>query len=197
MAKTGSITDRITDSAAYIATGRAALYTSGTEAMGLVAFNKGMTMVIEAFKDANASNDLQTIIQAQLTYVKHDLAFCNDKYSAGSFQNSITDLQDSLNSLTLFGKQGVYADADKTYSTRRSTDRVDNLPKDVVYKTLTSEITRLANSIKSNMPSPIEREFTLQRMENMRHARELYKQMQKKVLGYVPKVRSKEKELGD
>lgn len=193
MEKTGSINKRITDSAVLIAIGREFMYTPGMEAMGRVTFNDGMIAVTEAFKDADATNDLKTIIQARLTLVKQDLLFCDPKntYAPKSFQASITDLQDSLNSLTVLEIKGTYPDAEQTYSTRRPNDRVGNLPKDVVYKALTSEITRLANSLNSNMASPVERELVIQGMKNMRHGRELYREMQKKVLGYVPKVKSK------
>jgi hypothetical protein len=193
MEKTGSINDRIFNSALQIGKGRVFRDTPKLEAIGRVIFNDGIAAAKEAFKDADATNDLKTIIQAQMTFVKQDLSLCDPKnnYAARSFQASITDLQDSLNSLTVLEIKGTYPDAEQTYSTRRPTDRVGNLPKDVVYKALTSEITRLANSLNSNMASPVERELVIQRMGNMRHGRELYKEMQKKVLGYVPKVKSK------
>jgi hypothetical protein len=189
MGKTGSITERILASASIIATGRKFRDIPKKESKGRVTFNKGINQAMQAFKDANASNDLKAIIQAQLTFVKQDLSFCDPKnnYAAKSFQASVIDLQESLNFLAIFETKNIYQYVDKSYSTRRREDRVESLPKDVVHKTLTSEITRLSNSLNSNMANPIEREFVLQRIENMRHARKLYIKIQKKVLGYVCK----------
>jgi hypothetical protein len=205
MATIGSINDRLFYDAMLIAKGRKFLHTPKIEPIGRITFHTGIRQATKAFKDASATNDIKTIIQAQLTFVKQDLAFCDsgNKYAAKSFQASVTDLQDSLNSLTILEIKGLYPAADKTYSTRREADRTENLPKDVVHKTLNSEVARMRNSLASNAVSPIEREFTQQRIENMKHAQELYKQLQREVLGIAPVSKSRGskggggRELGD
>jgi hypothetical protein len=166
MGETGSINDKLFYSVSTIAKGRMFLHVPKTESIGLVIFNKGIKQAMQAFKDADASNDLKTILQAQLTFVKQDLLFAQDKYAENTFNASIIDLTDALNASTAHKNNPEYIGANKTYSTRRPTDRVGGFPNDVVHKTLKSEVARLSNSLNSNVMSSKERELTYQRIEN-------------------------------
>jgi hypothetical protein len=185
MGKTGSIDERLFDGVASIANGRKALDTEGIEALGRINFRKGIAEAELAFKDAYNSDSVKTIAQSERTFVSQELLLCDkeNKYAADSLNAAITDFKDALNALKSFEIEGAYKYINDSYSTRRKNERIGGFPNDVVHKAFKSQKARLRNNLATTAISSVERELVLQRIKNLDHGQELYKEMQKRFLG--------------
>jgi hypothetical protein len=115
MAEIGSINDKIADSVSLIAIGRDALHTESIEAFGRVNLNKGIMKAKEAFKEANTSNDIKTIIQAELTFVNQELLNSTNRLVASSFEKARIELIGALDSYKILSEKSTYPDAERTY----------------------------------------------------------------------------------
>jgi hypothetical protein len=186
MEKTGFINDRIIESVSLIATGRDALHTEGIEAFGRVNLNKGIAEAKDAFKDASVAKDIEVILRAELIFVNQELFYNTASLVTKSLEAAKTGLTDALNSYNILVGTKSYPDAEQTHSTTPKY-RYQNLPKDAFHIACNSHIARLSNTLKSTELSSKMRSLYEQRVENMKTAKELYIELQRKILGISKK----------
>jgi hypothetical protein len=79
MEKTGSINDRIIDSTFLITMGKELRDVPNLEAVGRVAFNKGMAQAAAAFKDADNTRNPRVIWNAEMLLLTQQKAFHSPK----------------------------------------------------------------------------------------------------------------------
>jgi hypothetical protein len=196
MAKTGSINERIFDSVSLLATSREFLYTPKKEAKGRTLFHKGIALAMSAFKDAEASKDIKTLIQAELTFLKQDLALTKDKLVLSSLNRAIISFDDAMLAHNALITKGEYEAANKTYASVEGKNRIKGVPLDAFHNACKSHRTRLSNSLRSTSVSIQEKELIQERVKVVDFALELYIEKQKEVLGLPKdaKVKSNDRE---
>jgi hypothetical protein len=197
MGKIGSINDRIFNSVTFIVTGREFLYTPKKEAKGLVIFNNGKTKALNAFKDAKASKDIKTIIQAELTFLKQDLALTKDKLVLTSLNRAIISFDDAMLAYNVLITKGEYEAANKTYASVEGKSRIKGVPVDAFHNACNSHRARLSNSLRSTSVSIQEKELIQERAKVVDFALKLYIEKQREVLGLPKdaKVKSNDREI--
>ncbi|MDR2104503.1 MAG: hypothetical protein LBP51_01980 [Deferribacteraceae bacterium] len=182
MAKIGSINKRIMASASLIAVARDALHTEGLETLGRVNLNKGIAEVKDTFKDASFAKDIEAILRAELTFVNQELFNNTAPIVTKSLEAAKTGLTDALNSYNILVGTKSYPDAEQTHPTTPKY-RYQNLPKDAFHIACNSHTARLNNTLKSTELSSKMRSLYEQRVKNMKTAKELYIELQRKILG--------------
>jgi hypothetical protein len=197
MGKTGFINKRIFDSVSLLATGREFLYTPKKEAKGRVIFHKGKMAAMLAFKDAETSKDIKTLIQSEQTFLKQDLALTKDKYVFPSLNKAIISFDDAMLAHDALITKGEYKVANKTYASIEGKDRIKGVPVDAFHNACNSHKVRLSNSLKSTSVSIQEKELILERIKVVNLALKLYIEKQIEVLGLPKnaKVKSNDREI--
>jgi hypothetical protein len=197
MAKTGFINRRISDSVSLIVAGKEFLYTPKKEAKGLVIFNNGKTNAINAFKDAEASKDIKTLVQSEQTFLKQDLALTKDKFVLPSLNKAIISFDDAMLAYNALITKDEYKAANKTYASIDGKDRIKGVPVDAFHNACNSHRVRLSNSLRSTSVSIQEKELIQERIKIINLALKLYIEKQIEVLGLPKdaKIKSNDREI--
>ena len=190
MEKTGSLNKRIIDNADFINNGRPLLHIEGKEAQGRILFATGVSGALKAFKEAQASKDPKTMIQAEQFFMKQELHLNKnkDRLLVSSLNNAIISFDDALRALSVVEIPEIYRMADMTH---KSKDRTEGLPNDAFRVACSSHITRLKNNLKTSSIGNAEIELISQRLANLKTAIDQYAEKQRIALGLSENIKVK------
>jgi hypothetical protein len=163
--------------------GRKYLATDGLEHAGRLSYEYGIAIALDAFKNAQASSDPQTMILAELVFLKQEFQFCDetDAITRNSLTQAIQSFDDSLRSLKIVEDSALYQAAEATYLTNYKY-RYHDFPRDAIHLACAAHRTRLQNSLRTPGINMIEKAVLTQRAANMTTIQEVYFLKQKKAL---------------
>ena len=178
MELTGLI-DSINDAAINIDYGRKGFAIRGKEQKGRIAYEKGISKAMSAFKQAQKSDDPQTIILAEYTFLAKELQLCDarDKNSLTSLTSAIESFDEAFLCLEIVENHAHYQIAEKTYSRRRDC-RFKGFPKDAFHLACASHRTRLQNMLSATGLDLIEKSLLKQRAASLTTAQNNYVEKQ-------------------
>jgi hypothetical protein len=179
--KIGLIT-RITDATANIDSGRKGFATWGKEHEGRISYERGISVALTTFKEAQATADPHTIILVEYTFLTQELQFCekSDKDSLNSLTKALQSFDDAFLALQAVEDSG-YKMVDKAIPHHKDY-RVSGYPKDSFHIACGSHKTRLKNILRAPGVDPIEKSLLKQRLANLPTAQGGYIEKQKKAL---------------
>jgi hypothetical protein len=176
--------DKINDSASVIDQGRKWLDTDGLERQGRINYRKGLSLSLEAFREAQsrAGEDLQTLFAAEYTFLTQEREVCapQDTKAGASLSKALKEFDEAFLALEVLQNPEGYASAEKTYSTRPEF-RYRGMPKDAFHVACAGHKARINNILKSPGINLLEKELLKQRYANMETAQSVYLEMQKKI----------------
>lgn len=154
----------------------------GKEHEGRIAYEKGITDSMTAFKEAEAGADPQTIIFAELVFLQQELQFCHerDAHTRNSLIKAVQDFEDALCSLEAVDEPG-YKTAEKTYP-QNAKYRYQRFPKDAFHTACIAHRTRINNILRSPGINMIEKAVLEQRSKNTQTAQAGYVKRQQAAL---------------
>jgi hypothetical protein len=172
----------IAKAAIYIDTGRKGFAIRGREQEGRISYEDGITEALDAFQKAKASNDPQTIILVEYTFISQELQLCDksDKDTISSLTQAVQSFDDAFLALQAVEESGYQA-AEKTYP-HHGKYRVSGFPKDSFHIACIGHKTRLQNILRSPGIDPIEKTLFKQRFANLSAAQSGYIGMQRTAL---------------
>jgi hypothetical protein len=177
--------DKINDSASAIDQGRKWLDTDGFEHEGRINYRKGLSLGLEAFREAQAraGEDLHTLFTAEYTFLTQELEVCSpqDTKAGTSLVKALQEFDEAFLALAVLQNAESYKSAEKTYSTRPEF-RYRGMPKDAFHVACGGHKARIDNILKSPGINLLEKELLKQRYANMETAQLVYLEMQKKIL---------------
>ena len=177
------LVDKIYDSSYAIDFGRKGFATRGKAEEGRLSYERGISVALSTFKDAQSTIDPYTIIVVEYTFLVQEFQFCDesDTDSHNSLTQAIQSFDDAFLALEVVEDSNAYKSADKTYP-RSQKYRVSGFPKDSFHIACTSHRTRLQNILRSPGIDPIEKSLLKQRFANLATAQKGYIEKQGKVL---------------
>ena len=166
-----------------IDTGRKGFATRGKEHEGRLSYERGISVALSAFRDAQSTVDPQTIILVEYTFLSQELQFCEatDKDTLSSLTQAIQSFNDAFLALQAVEDSG-YTIADKTHPHSKKY-RMGSFPKDSFHIACIAHKTRIQNILRSPGIDPIEKTLLKQRLANLSIAQNGYIEKQKKVMG--------------
>ena len=183
MDQTGLLNNILTG-AYRIDDGRKGFAIHGKERAGRLSYESGIALAMATFQEAQRSGNLQTIILAEITFLRQELQFCaeNDVNSRNSLTSAIQSLRDALRSLEVVENAAEYKIAEKTYLTDPK-KRMHGFPMDAFHQACSAHQTRLRNILRAPGIEMLEKALLEQRAVNMKAAQNVYVEKQKKALG--------------
>ena len=181
MDKIGLIT-RIIDATANIDSGRKGFATWGKEHEGRISYERGISVALTTFKEAQATADPHTIILVEYTFLIQELQFCekSDKDSLNSLTKALQSFDDAFLALQAVEDSG-YKMVDKA-TPHHKDYRVSGYPKDSFHIACGSHKTRIKNMLRTPGVDPIEKLLLKQRLINLPTAQGGYIEKQKTAL---------------
>jgi hypothetical protein len=180
--QTGLLND-VLDGAFRIDNGRKGFVIPGKERQGRISYEDGIALAMSAFQEAQHSADPQTIILAEMTFLRQELQFCaeDDTDTRNSLAYALQAFRDALRSLETVDDAAAYKSAETTYSTDPK-KRVQGFPKDVFHQACGSHNTRLRNILRTPGVNMQEKALLKQRATNMKVAQGAYVEKQRRAL---------------
>ena len=172
----------ITTAAANIDSGRKGFATLGKEHEGRISYERGISVVLSAFKEAQATADPQIMILAEYTFLTQELQFCekSDKDSLNSLTKALQSFYDAFLALQAV-EDSSYKMVDKA-TPHHKDYRVSGYPKDSFHIACGSHKTRIKNMLHTPGVDPIEKSLLKQRLANLPTAQGGYIEKQEKAL---------------
>ena len=176
----GSLLSNIYEAAIGIDAGRNGIATRGKAEEGRILYEEGIARALSAFKEAQATNDPQTLILAEYTFLSQELQFCanTDKHTLNSLTQALHSFDDAFQALQIVEEKTFYHIADKTHPQHKDF-RVSGFPKDSFHVACISHKTRLQNILRSPGIDTIEKALIEQRYANLFTAQAGYLEKQK------------------
>ena len=167
--------NRIYKAATNIDLGRKGFAIIGQERAGRISYEDGIADALNAFKEAQATADPQTIFLAEYYFLSQELHLCDetDKDAFNSLTRAIESFDDAFRVLVVVEDHAGYRKVEKSYP-RRSEYRVKGFPKDAYHIACRGHRTRLKNIISSTGIDPIEKALLKQRRLNLTTAQNSY-----------------------
>ena len=181
MGATGLVNSIITATAS-IDSGRKGFATRGKAEEGRISYEDGIAKALNAFKEAQATADPQTIVLVEYTFLIQELQFCekSDKDSFNSLTQALQSFDDAFLALKAV-EEGGYKMAEQIIPHHKDY-RINGFPKDSFHVACGSHKTRLKNILRSPGIDPIEKSLLKQRLLNLPAAQNGYIEKQKKAL---------------
>ena len=175
--------NKIIRAVAEIYDGRNGLATNGSEHLGRISYERGITNALSAFQEAQIVGDLKSLILIELTFLQQELQFCNeaDTFTLSSLTHATVSFEDALLSLEAVDDP-CYKVTDKIFPHSHKY-RINGCPKDAFHLACIAHRTRLQNILRSPGINMIEKTVLHQRIANMTTAQQGYVDRQKKSLG--------------
>ena len=173
---------KISDAAIAIDFGRKGFATRGKAEEGRLSYERGISLALSTFRDAQSTIDPRTIILVEYTFLTQELQFCEetDKDSQSSLTQAIQSFDDAFLALKAV-EDSNYKVADQTYPHNKKY-RVSGFPKDSFHIACISHRTRLQNILRAPGIDPIEKDLLKQRFENLSTAQTGYIEKQKNAM---------------
>ena len=163
--------------------GRKGFATRGKAEEGRISYEKGISIALSAFKDAQSTIDPQAIILVEYTFLTQELHFCNDADtdSISSLTSAIQSFDDAFLALKTVEDGSLYLGAEQTHPHSKKY-RISGYPKDSFHIACIAHRTRLQNMLRTPGVDPIEKALLKQRLANLATAQAGYIEKQRKVL---------------
>ena len=164
--------------------GRKYLATDGLEHTGRLSYEDGISVTLDAFKNAEVHTNPQTMILLELVFLQQEFQFCDetDTITRSSLTQAIQSFEDALRNLKIVENSSLYQAAEATYPTA-SKYRYHGFPRDAIHLACTAHRTRLQNSLRTPGLNMIEKAVLTQRAVNMTVIQTAYSEKQRKALG--------------
>jgi hypothetical protein len=177
------LVNRIITATASIDSGRKGFATWGKEHEGRISYERGISVAMTAFKEAQATADPHTIILVEYTFLSQELQFCDrsDKDSFASLTQALQSFDDAFQVLNIVEKP-EYKIADIAIPHHKKHRVKGGYPKDSFHFACGSHKTRIQNILRSHGIDPIEKALLKQRLANLPTAKKAYIEKQKKAL---------------
>jgi len=177
------LVSKITNAVLNIDFGRKGFATRGKAEEGRLSYERGISLALSSFQEAQITVDPQIIILAEYTFLTQELQFCEetDKDSLSSLTQAIQSFDDAFFALEVVENKIHYQWAERTYPNNKKY-RISGFPKDSFHITCISHRTRLQNILRAPGIDPIEKALLKQRVENLSTAQAGYIEKQKKAL---------------
>ena len=182
MDRTGLVTS-IVDAATNIDFGRKAFAIRGREHEGRVSYEIGIAESLSAFVEAQASDDPQTIILVEYTFLTQELQLCDetDKDVFSSLSQAIQSFDDAFLCLKVVENADIYKLADNILP-HSPKYRIHSFPKDAFHIACIAHRTRIRNILRTPGMDTIEKALLKQRFASLGTAQKRYVEKQKKAL---------------
>ena len=169
----------ILEATTSIDSGRKGFATKGKAEEGRILYENGISQAISTFKEAQTTDDPQTIILAEYTFLTQELQQCpkSDKDSIDSLNNAVQSFDDAFLALQAVDDPR-YAIMEKTYP-HNGKYRVNGFPKDAFHIAFIAHRTRLKNILRTPGLDQIEKTLLKQRHSNLSTAQSGYVEKQK------------------
>ena len=163
--------------------GRKGFAIRGKAEEGCLSYERGISVALSTFRDAQSSIDPQTIILVEYTFLVQELQFCEetDTDSRSSLTQAIQSFDDAFLALKAVDDSTLYQGAEQTHPHNKKY-RVSGFPKDSFHIACIAHRTRLQNILRAPGIDPIEKAMLKQRFANLSTAQNGYIEKQRKVL---------------
>ena len=133
-------------------------------------------------KDLQKSDDIDLLVkvEASLISMERSLYAKNDPSVLPSLNAAVRDFEDIKKAVDVVKSPKAYIAAANTY---RSNKKIHGVVIDGCYEAINGHVTRLGNRMSAVGISIPEKNILRQRQENMRQAKKLYMDLQRKALG--------------
>jgi hypothetical protein len=178
------LVDKIYTAASAIDFGRKGFATRGKAEEGRLSYERGISVALSTFRDAQSTNDPQVIILVEYTFLNQELLFCdkNDTDSISSLTQAIQSFDDAFLVLKIVEDTTLYKAVNQSFP-HNEKYREKSFPKDSYHIACKAHRTRLKNILRSPGIDPIEKALLKQRFANMATGQKGYIEKQKKALG--------------
>jgi hypothetical protein len=165
----------------YIDTGRKGFATDGEEHTGRLSYEKGISLALSTFQEAQSSGDPETLLLTESSFLQQECHFCAeaDDDTRHSLTQAIRSIEDALHCLKIVEDAAAYRSAEATYPTA-SKYRYQGFPRDAVHLACAAHWTRLQNSLRTPGINMIEKAVLQQRAANMKTVQYSYVEKQRK-----------------
>jgi hypothetical protein len=177
------LVDKIYIATAAIDFGRKGFATRGKAEEGRISYEKGISLAMSAFNEAQVTTDPETIILAEYAFLSQELEFCDktDKDAFNSLTQAIQSFDDAFLALKYVEDKTLYQCAENCIP-HNSKYRLSGFPKDAFHIACISHKTRLQNILRTPGLDPIEKALLKQRLVNLSAGQGGYVEKQKKTL---------------
>jgi len=177
------LVDRTYAAAASIDFGRKGFATRGKAEEGRLSYERGISVALSTFRDAQSTADPQAIILVEYTFLNQELLFCekSDADSISSLTQAIQSFNDAFLALRTVEDSTLYQGAEQTYPHNKNY-RVNGYPKDSFHIACNAHRTRLRNILRAPGIDPIEKALLKQRFANLATGQKGYIEKQKKAI---------------
>jgi len=175
---------KIIDAASGIDFGRKGFATRGKAEEGRLSYERGISLALSIFRDAQSTIDPHAIILIEYTFLTQEQQFCDetDKDSLSSLKKAIESFDDAFLVLKIVEDKNLYQSVENSHPHDKKY-RVNGFPKDSFHIACGGHKTRLQNILRSPGIDPIEKALLKQRLANMSTAQKGYIEKQRKALG--------------
>ena len=172
--------NRIYKAATNIDLGRKGFAIIGEERAGRISYEDGITDALNAFKEARATADPQTIFLAEYYFLSQEFHLCyaRDINALASLTSAIESFDCAFRVLKIVENRTLYQAVEKSYPYGNKS-RVKGFPKDAFHIACISHRTRLKNNLSAIGIDPIEKSLLEQRRLNLTAAQNSYVKKQK------------------
>ncbi|GHT23520.1 hypothetical protein AGMMS4957_15190 [Bacteroidia bacterium] len=168
-----------------ITLGRKKIAIEGEAEEGRQLLARGLSMALVAFQGAgaNASNDVETLMLADLAYLTEEQHHCRPTETGllNSVTVAIGSFEDALRAYKAVQDAVGYKVAEMTYS-RQQKYRYHGMPKDAFHNACMAHRARLSNNLSTAGINDIERQVYAQRLSNMIAVQDAYVARQQSAL---------------
>ena len=144
-------------------------------------YTKGLGITEKAYATISNVRDIELITRAEALTVlrEYELYGKDDPSTRSSLNAAISDFSVIANALPTVQDAAKYKIASTTHHSKK---KINGIPIDGFHEAINSHITRLGNRIRTIGISAAEKDILRQRKTNMKVAKDLYIQLQKKAL---------------
>jgi len=165
-----------------IEAGRKGFAAKGKAEEGRINYEKGITVAMSAFQEAQSTADPKTILLAEYTFITQELEFCekSDKDTISSLTRAIRFFDDAF--LAIKAVEGLHYDTVEQAIPHDTKYRIKGFPMDAYHIAFNGHKARLQNILKTPGLDLIEKALLKQRLVNLSAGQNGYVELQRKAL---------------
>jgi len=173
----------VNEAATAIEFGRKGFATRGKAEEGRLSYERGVSVALSTFRDAQSTVDPHTIILIEYTFLNQELQFCEetDVDSLSSLTQAIQSFDDAFLALKAVEDTTLYQGVELAIPHNKKY-RLSGFPKDAFHLACISHRTRIQNILRAPGIDPIEKALLKQRFTNLSTAQSGYIEKQRKAL---------------
>lgn len=145
-------------------------------------YTRSLKTTLQITREVSKKNDIDLFLASEELFLQRELELYGkeDPSVRPSLNAALTDLSVMKDSLETAKDPEYYKAADATYHIKK---KERGVPKDGFHEAVNGHVTRLGNRMSALGISIPEKNILRQRQENMRQAKKLYMDLQRKALG--------------